>query len=1229
MKKKSDAIKEFMIFPIGIIKTVKKHKYVYLYDEYKAGLKDLGKFSHVLLFASKFEEEGADEISKVQTTPIIAKILDIDEKKGVFEIDQLSIKDSMILYDIKPYFPCEERVREFSLGDYVEDKSLWRREIENQKSNLIDNVSIERIINKNDYLYKIGEVKKIEGEFFLELDNIKDIMHKIKGFSHIRIIWWFDKFDKSKYRKSTECNTPYEGKRRMGVFATRSPVRPNPLASTVAKVFEVDKENRRIKISQIDSFDKTPIIDIIPYIPANNRVKDCKVPQWLEHWPKWIDDRGFINSEDIQIEESDIKKLSKYLSIQNTLTNDETLNVVNENEYNNTNEIIVRGVKQNNLKNISCNIPKNKMTVVTGVSGSGKSSLVFDTIYAESQRRFMDSMRNSQKNLFNQMEKPDYDQIEGLTPSIAIKQKTITINPRSTVGTLTDIYDYLKLLYANIGTRHCPECGRAITPLKAEEIVDILFGLREGIAYSIYPFNDDNKIASFIACDDEDYKGNIRKVVKKALEIGKGALVVKINDKEKYMLQTREICYHCEKIFFKLTTSSFSFNNPESMCPVCKGLGVKLEVDEGLIVSKPESSILDGASTWWGNLRKYRQKPNANWMKGEVLALAKDMDIDLELPWNKLPNDFKKQALYGSNNRKVSLKYENSNGRKGEISRPVEGAYNAIKRLFIDNNTDTGFMKESICDECLGERLSKEGRLVTIGEHRFPKVVAMTITQLKNWTENLPSKLTAKDKKVATPILRELKNRLDNLIEVGVSYLTLDRSASTLSGGEAQRIRLATQLASGITNILYVLDEPSIGLHPRDHEKLVNIMHKIRDRGNTLLVVEHDAYTMLSADKIIEIGPGAGIHGGKLIAEGSVSEIVSNEKSSTGRYLRILENKNDTIKVPISNNYNMIKIKKAHHNNLKNIDVSIPIGALTCVTGVSGSGKSSLVSKTLYPAIQKHLSESTIYEYDGLKGIEGIEDIDKIISITQYPIGRTPRSNPATYTGVFDEIRRVFVSLEESKKQGYKQSKFSFNSKAGQCQACKGKGGEYVQMHFMPDIWVKCSVCKGKRFNEEVLKVKYKGNSIADVLDLSIEQSYEIFKDDIKISKILGTLCDVGLGYIKLGQSALTLSGGEAQRVKLAKELSKSDTGKTIYLLDEPTTGLHYFDVQNLIKILKNIVKAGNTVIVIEHNIDMIINSDWIVDLGPEGGDSGGYVIAQGTPQEIKKVKKSYTGQFI
>lgn len=1209
-------LKEFFLFPIGKVKKVSGIFYLDIYNEYIPALKYLSLFSHIIIFYKN--NNSFRDILKYKTV----KIINLYEKQGIIEIDDFEYNETF-LFDIKPHIPCEDRIKEiFEDNFFKKEKNIL---------NFLDINEINKsIINKENNSYivqKQGLIKKVEENYYLKMDNIEKFSNLLNNnISHLRVLWWFDKFDKTTYRKTLQVTPPYENAPKTGVFATRSPVRPNPIAMTTIKILDFNFQENLIKVSKMDCFDKTPIINIEAYNPNLERIKDFKVPQWISHWPEWLDDKE-ENFEIPDIIDSDLQKLNQY-QLENKKNNYEN-NIFEEiqKDTNNFSEnIILKGARQNNLKNISCEIPKNKMTVITGLSGSGKSSLAFDTIFAESQRRFMDSISNSGKSFFEQFEKPDFDQIKGLPPAVAIEQKNISRNPRSTVGTLTEIYDYLKLLFSKIGIRHCPECGRAVIKMTESEIKDFLSNLKLELSLKIQPFGNINTENFF----------DLKKDIDKCLSFGNGALSLIINETEEYVLQTKDMCYFCNKNFFELTTSVFCFNNPESMCPKCKGLGKKLEIDINLIISEQDKSILDSASPWWGDLRKHRKYPNANWMKGEILALANDMKVDLELPWKDLPEEFRKKALFGSKGEKFKFEYNTSNGRKGEIIRPVEGAYNYIKRLFDENTSSSAsaiakkFMLESTCDICNGERLSPEGRLVTIQNKRFPEIVSLTIRELKIWIEKLPSYFSEKELKISSKILIELNKKLKNLIDVGLSYLTINRPIPSLSGGEAQRLKLASLLGSEITNILYVFDEPSIGLHSKDHKNLIDLLIKLRDEGNTLLVVEHDYDTMVAADKIIDIGPGAGIHGGEIVAQGTFDEVIKNENSETSKYLKMMSvfNSNNEKKINRKTFDKTVKITNVSCNNLKNINVEIPLGVIVSVTGVSGSGKSSLITKSLYPAIDNYLNKK-VDIYKNYDKIEGLENIDKIINISQNPIGKTSRSNPATYTGVFDDIRDIFAATEQSKIKKLNKSHFSFNSKDGQCQACNGEGGKSIQMYFMADVWVVCNTCHGKKFNPQTLEIFYKEKNIADVLNMNVEEALNFFGNNIKIRKKLQVLFDVGLSYIKLGQSALTLSGGEAQRVKLSKELSKTNTRKTLYLLDEPSTGLHYSDVKNLLKLLRKIVKSGNTVLIIEHNLDIIYNSDWIIDLGPDAGDEGGEIIAVGTPEDITKNNISYTGQSL
>ncbi len=1250
----------FKLLPIGKLNMQKDKGVAYVKEDYRLALKHLKLFSHALVFflrtgiSAEKDRKGTWElidrehkILNLSKAPIdfkVVKLIDVDEEAGVLKLEGIAQEIDTLLFDIKPYFPCEDRVKTVCMPEALKNLPKWIRECEQEAENkdvrsLIDRVETEEIF----WAYPLGNVEKIEEEVYLRFnEEAKSFLEALEGFSHLRMMWWFDKFDKGMYRKVVQADPPYENAPRTGVFATRSPVRPNPIALTTVKILNVDIMNNSIQVSELDALDKTSFIALRPYIPSLDRVKAFRVPSWVNHWPEWVSEKETESKkEEQESASSKLGNLQDFLKAKPVGEKD-IENLLKENRIDrldSLNEIVIQGARQNNLRNVNLSIPKNKITVITGVSGSGKSSLAFDTLYAESQRRFVESLSHSSGMTGSQLEKPDVDQICGLPPAIAVSQKSISQNPRSTVGTLTDLYDYLKLLFSKIGTRHCPQCKHSVSVLSAGEMEDLICTLLPGTLFSVAPLEKESLLSNYRVPEEESNERSIfvkmvRQYVREGLNKGNGAIVLTVNEKSEFLLQSRQMCYRCNTILFKLTPSLFSFNNPESMCPVCKGLGVKLEVDVDLIIDQPHLSVLDGASKWWGNLRKHREKPNANWMKGEFLALAADMGIDLEMPWNRLPEDFKKQAIYGSKGKEVRFVYENPNGRRGEIVRPVEGAYHIIKRLFRENSGSTAskisdaFMRQKECPKCHGERLSEEGRLVTIGGTRFPEAAKMTIEELQHWSIKLPKGLTEEAFQVALPVIRELNKRLQHLIDVGLAYLSLDRAAPTLSGGEAQRLRLAAQLGGGLTQLLYILDEPSMGLHPRDHQHLLKAIKRIRDEGNTVVIVEHDRDIMLAADHIIDVGPGAGTEGGKVVAEGTPNDIMHHPGSVTGHYLSGAKQITQAEEKRVREEKAAIRIIGASHHNLKNISVNFPIGALTCVTGVSGSGKSSLVSQTLYPALARFLNQEE--EPGGAYAkIEGLTHIDKVIRITQLPIGRTPRSNPATYTGVFDLIRELFSKTPEAKMRGYKPNRFSFNSKEGQCETCGGEGRRCIPMHFMPDVWADCPSCHGKRFNPETLEVKYNELTVADVLDMSIEKACSFFKEQPKIVKILEMLKDVGLGYLRLGQSALTLSGGEAQRIKLAKELSKTDTGKTLYILDEPTTGLHFIDVQNLLNILRHITKLGNTVIVIEHNLDIARNADWIIDLGPEGGDKGGCVMAEGTLSEIIANPKSITGQML
>jgi len=948
-------------------------------------------------------------------------------------------------------------------------------------------------------------------------------------------------------------------------------------------------------------------------------------------------------------------------------------------------DIVIRGARQHNLKNIDVTIPRFKFVVVTGVSGSGKSSLAFDTLYAEGQRRYVESLSAYARQFLDKMEKPDVDHILGLSPTVAIEQKILSRNPRSTVGTVTEVADYLRVLYARVGTPHCPQCGRGVQPQTARQIADQLVGLAPGTRFQLLapvvrgrkgthaavfdqarrdgyararvdgemldlsneavPPLSKTKVHTIelivdrlAVPDDADVQGDFRTrltdSVETALMAGEGLLVVALEGGEEILFSEHNACPYCDISFPKLAPAMFSFNSPSGMCPDCNGLGVKLSVDPELIVSKPHLSLLNGASSWFGDMSKGKEM---RWWARPLLALAEHYGVDIEKPWNELPQSFRDVVLYGSGDERIHFAHQverDDMSWSGEVRRPFRGVVYEISRLFRQTRSEyrrryyMQFMGDRPCPTCEGERLCPEARFVTVGDRRLPEVTGMTIAQAHGWVSNLSRHLTPDQLQIAGEVLKELRTRLQFMLNVGLHYLSLDRSAPSLSGGEGQRIRLSSQLGCGLVGILYILDEPSIGLHPRDHHALLDTLKHLRNAGNTVLVIEHDAATMRAADWLIDLGPGPGVLGGEVVFVGSPEAVMADPNSLTGRYL------NGELQVTPPNGQarreprGWLTVVGARLHNLKRIDARFPLGVLTCVTGVSGSGKSSLVAQTLHPALSRALHGA--HAVPGLHDhIDGLEQIDKVINITQDPIGRTPRSNPGTYVGALTEIRRVFAQTPEARTRGYGAGRFSFNVKGGRCEACRGHGRKRVEMHFLPDVWVTCAECGGTRFNRQTLEVTYKSKSISDVLDMDVQEALAFFANHPKVVRILQTLRDVGLDYIKLGQSALTLSGGEAQRVKLSKELSRRDTGHTLYILDEPTTGLHFADIQKLLDVLHRLTDAGNTVVIIEHNLDVIRTADWIIDLGPEGGEEGGYVVAEGSPEAVAQVVESYTGQFL
>ncbi len=936
--------------------------------------------------------------------------------------------------------------------------------------------------------------------------------------------------------------------------------------------------------------------------------------------------------------------------------------------------IRIRGANEHNLKNVSLDIPRNKFVVFTGLSGSGKSSLAFDTIYAEGQRRYMESLSSYARQFLGQMEKPDVESIEGLPPAISIDQKSTNRNPRSTVGTVTEIYDYFRLLYARIGTPHCPKCGKVIAKQSVDQMVDQVMALpersriqllapvvrgRKGehaklleqakrsgyvrvrIDGSMYELSEDIKL-------EKNIKHNIeivvdRLIVKPGIEqrltdsmenvlhLANGLALVEVNGGEAAdgsMLSFSQSfsCPDCGISIEEIEPRSFSFNNPFGACPDCYGLGYKMEFDVDLMIPDRSLSIQDGAIvvTGWQSCTD-----KGSFTRAILDALAKEYQFDLATPFQELPQDVQDMLIHGTNGREVKVYYKGQRG-EGIYDVAFEGLIKNVERRYRETGSDTmkqeyeSFMRITPCKACGGQRLKKSALAVTVADKNIAEITAMSIGELQQFMEQLV--LTQQQELIGHQILKEIRARLRFLVNVGLEYLSLARATGTLSGGEAQRIRLATQIGSGLVGVAYILDEPSIGLHQRDNDKLLSTLNSLRDLGNTLIVVEHDEDTMRAADFIVDVGPGAGEHGGHIVATGTAEDLMNCEESITGAYL------SGRIRIPVPKvrraPNGWIEVRGAQENNLKKINVKFPLGVLTCVTGVSGSGKSSLVNEILYKRLARDLNRARVIPGRHTE-IRGLEQLDKVINIDQSPIGRTPRSNPATYTGVFDQIRDLFAATADAKARGYKKGRFSFNVKGGRCEACSGDGILKIEMHFLPDVYVPCEVCKGKRYNRETLEVKYKGKSIYDVLNMTVEEAMEFFKHIPSIYRKIETLNDVGLSYIRLGQPSTELSGGEAQRVKLATELSRRSTGKTVYILDEPTTGLHFADVHKLIEILHRLAESGNTVIVIEHNLDVIKTADYIIDIGPEGGDRGGTVIAQGTPEEVAESPISYTGKYV
>ena len=939
----------------------------------------------------------------------------------------------------------------------------------------------------------------------------------------------------------------------------------------------------------------------------------------------------------------------------------------------NINEIVIKGAREHNLKNVNLVIPRDKLIVMTGLSGSGKSSLAFDTIYAEGQRRYVESLSSYARQFLGQMEKPDVDYIEGLSPAISIDQKTTSKNPRSTVGTVTEIYDYLRLMYARIGTPHCPKCGKPISQQTVDQIVDQILALPErtrlmilapvvrgrkgefvrmledlskqgyvrtridGAMYEMseLPALEKNKKHTIEAVVDRlivrpDIQQRLTDSIETAMHLAGGLVIASVVGREgapdeDMLFSQNYACPDCGISVGELTPRMFSFNNPYGACPTCTGLGVLMKMDPAIVLPDRTKSLNEGAIQVSG----WNITDHDSMARMYLVALSEHYGFSLDTPVKDLPEDIVSILLFGTKGEKIRIQYARADGQ-GSFNAPFEGIIASLERRYRETSSDAmksvyeGYMSQVPCPDCGGRRLKREALAVTVQDKNISEITDLSVRDARRFFKDLT--LTEKEAVIAAQILKEIHARLGFLNDVGLGYLTLSRPAGTLSGGEAQRIRLATQIGSGLVGVLYILDEPSIGLHQRDNRRLLNSLKGLRDLGNTLIVVEHDAETMLDADYIVDVGPGAGLHGGEIIATGTPAEIMANERSITGQYL----SGKKAIPTPSQRRTpaGWLTVRGARAHNLKGIDVKFPLGVVTCVTGVSGSGKSSLVNEILFKSLSHTLNRSRL-KPGPHDGIDGVEQLDKIIAIDQSPIGRTPRSNPATYTGLFDMIRDVFAQTPDAKARGYKPNRFSFNVKGGRCEACSGDGIIKIEMHFLSDVYVPCEVCKGHRYNRETLEMRYKGKNIYEVLEMTVDEALEFFRPILKIRRKLETMRDVGLGYVKLGQPSTTLSGGEAQRIKLATELSRQATGRTIYVLDEPTTGLHIADVERLIQVLDRLAEAGNTLVVIEHNLDVIKTSDYVIDLGPEGGDGGGTVVTTGTPEQVAQVPESFTGQYL
>ena len=1126
-------------------------------SNYRKALKRLDTFSHVHLFyvVSKAGEW------KLETQ--IVEIEGVEIKSGKVKIKKWDKAEQEVeIVDIKPYFPCEDSVRERCENPLPIQRNMTLLPIDGRE---------------NEFeIKKVGCIRQTHGLIYIEIDeNIP-----IKS-NYIKVIWWFDQFDKAQYRKAVECNPPYEDAPRSGIFATRSPVRPNPLAMTVAKVEKIDERLNRIYISGIESFDKTPCLGIMDYQTELDYIEEVRVPEYLAHWPQWLDIRKQDESAETEHngQEDSIGSVLDLLkkSEQETLIQGKTDDWASHQKghANKEDGIWVKGARENNLKSIDVKVPYEKITAVVGVSGSGKSSLIKDTIYAECKRR-MEYLSNDH----NVLARPQMEYMSGCIPSVMIQQNAIRGNSQSTIGTYTSCYDYIRMIYASVGVRHCPRCGHEIIPLTKEKIKTLLTKQDQVVIYSL----NQQKVSG----------STLEEQIDQALAIGKGAFYAKVGTGNLILLQTKQKCFHCDTLMFELTPSTFSYLDLENRCPRCNGTGKVVEADPKKIIEHPEQSIMQGASSFWGKLKSFKENPNANWMKGQVIGLADKMEVDLEKPWNELPEAFQKKLLWGSEEQ-VTFSYDNKkNGRKGEITRQVEGVIPIIERLFNENDAAKQmekYLTSVPCMACHGERLGKEGREVTIGSYRYPEVAALSFKEIKAWCEDLPKLLGWETyEKIKNPVSRLLE-LVEAAKSLGIDYLNLNRETSTLSGGEGQRLKLLAALQNHMTGLLYVFDEPSKGLHPKDYEKVAKVLYDLKEEGNTVIMVEHNEDMIKVADYIIEIGPASGEEGGYLAMAGSQEAMLAHNGSQIGKYL---SHKGHKPLYPIRNldKAKFIGMEHLNYNNLKDVSISFPKEALTCICGVSGSGKSSLM-------------RGEIYEY-----FSKAKTFKEVCLVDQKPIGKSSRSVIATYMDIMDEIRSKMAKTEEAIALSYDEKLFSFNGEEGQCETCKGEGR--IKLKYLEDTYVPCTECKGKRYKKSVLKVTYKEKNIAQLLEMSVKDAVTFWEGQKEMVDALQVMEEVGLGYLKLGQSTSTLSGGEASRLKLAKELVGSKRQNVLYLFDEPTTGLHFSDIDRILELIHKLIEKGNTVMAIEHNKQFLANCDWKIEIGPGAGEAGGQIIYQG-----------------